>query len=111
MTQTITIHGVPVEFTDTIPTEPGAYWWSPSVGAKPVLRDVFNPCRDVLIDRRTDLQPEDIGGLWSSPLVPEDSKLAEYKAALELCEEALTSGDYDMDDAALGAIAKLKEDK
>lgn len=71
MKTTIKIHGLDIEFSDTPPTRPGAYWWRhPDEWAKPVLKEIFNPCSDVLIDRQTDRQPKDVGGLWSAPLVP-----------------------------------------
>lgn len=70
MKKVININGRPVEFTDQKPTRPGAYWWAWNAADKPQLRTIFNPCSDVLIDLKTDLQPRDIGGLWSAPLVP-----------------------------------------
>lgn len=57
-------------FTTTPPTTPGFYAWK--IDRKdPVtsVREIFNPCSDVLIDRGSDLQPKDVGGLWCR-LVP-----------------------------------------
>lgn len=70
MKTVIKINGLDVEFTDQKPTRPGAYWWVWNASDKPQLRTIFNPCSDVLIDLKTDLQPKDVGGLWSAPLVP-----------------------------------------
>lgn len=84
MKTAIKIHGRDVEFSDTPPTRAGAYWWRhPDAHAKPVLKEVFNPCSDVLIDRETDWQPKDVGGLWSAPLVP----VTEVERAWEECEQ------------------------
>lgn len=92
MKTTIKIHGRDVEFSDTPPTRAGAYWWRhPDAHAKPVLKEVFNPCSDVLIDRETDWQPKDVGGLWSAPLVPvtevERAWYAGADAALRGCDD------------------------
>jgi hypothetical protein len=70
-TTTIKINGLDVEFSEKAPNRIGPYWWCYRIGSVLRLREVFNPCGDVLIDRESDWQPEDAGGLWStSPLVP-----------------------------------------
>ena len=74
MTTTIRINGLDVEFSEQVPTRAGPRWWTRRIGPDSTslrVKDIWNPCSDVLIDRETDLQPKDIGGLWStSPLVP-----------------------------------------
>lgn len=118
MKTTIQINGLAVEFSDVLPTKQGVYWW--------MQQDLAHPWFNV-IEKRDDGElivwgyatPRPLAGfykgsLWSAPLVPEDGKLAEYKAALNLCKMALmaiTFEDYNaFSDDALAAIAKLKEE-
>lgn len=74
MNTVIKINGLDVEMSQQVPKSHGAYWWAHRIGPQCTslkLRYVFNPCSDVLIDRESDWQPQDVGGWWStSPLVP-----------------------------------------
>lgn len=62
------INGVPVHFSSDFPIAPGPYWWCHRKGLPTVLREIFTPCPGVLIDRKSDLQPKDVGGYWSIKL-------------------------------------------
>lgn len=88
MKTTITINNLPIEFTDTPPTRPGAYWWIHRNGTRPILKEVFNPCTSVLIDRQTDLQPKDVEHLWSAPLVPVTEVENGYFEGVECASDA-----------------------
>ena len=73
MKTTIKINNLDVEFTDEVPTRAGVYWWTRRVGSESTslhVKDIWNPCGEMLMDRITNKEPLEIGGLWSSTLVP-----------------------------------------
>lgn len=73
-----------MNWTKTPPTKPGFYAWRiNSKDTRVSCREVFSPCKDVLIERSTDWQPKDCGGEWCGPLVPVEE--------VELIRDVLTS--------------------
>lgn len=59
-----------MKFTSNPPETPGFYAWRINERDNHVsLRELFYPVSDVLIDKRSDLMPEDVRGEWCR-LVP-----------------------------------------
>lgn len=69
MKTTITINGLPVEFSDTKPTRPGAYWNAmKDENSASVVCVCATPNGTLYIPEEG--IPSEFAGLWSSPLVP-----------------------------------------
>lgn len=63
MKTTITINGLPVEFTDEAPEKPGLYWWLSGMELPAlVARDVMS-LGDDIIDCASSFPANAIGGL------------------------------------------------
>ena len=70
MKTTIQINGLLVEFTDEVPTKPGAYWWLLHADSTSVVIVELWESSSGFIAYPTDQIPSEMCGLWSAPLVP-----------------------------------------
>lgn len=82
MKHTIKINNLDVEFTDEVPTKPGAYWCMERGRSEPELVRVTHKGATLvgaISGAMTDTPLSNVSGLWSAPLVP----VTEVKKAWE----------------------------
>lgn len=82
MTKTIKINGLDVEFSEKVPKREGVYWWiEDSHDTSPMCRRIAM-FREGLCDWRGSGSVEQLGGLWSAPLVPVVDVERAYREAI-----------------------------